>query len=276
MKPWQRALVFFVAWLIVLLPFLFWRGTWFGRPLRDSEISEYLRDNSKPRHIQHGLVQIGERMARARERGAQPSEGVAQWYPELVRLASHPVEEVRNTDAWIMGQDPSRAEFHAALLQLLDDSSFNVRSNAALSLVSFGDAAGHAQIVAMLQPMVVYGPSAGRVAAVAKPGEAIHEGTVLIKLESDAGETREVRTPISGRVKSVAVAVGGKPAAGAELATIEPGAEQTWEALRALYVIGTRDDLPLVRQYLTARPDLADRVRQQALNTEEEIRRRNP
>src|SRR5260221_8475391 len=77
LKPWQRALVFFVAWLIVLLPFLFWRGTWFGRPLRDAEVSEYLRDNSKPRHIQHALVQIGERMARSRERGAQPSAGVA-------------------------------------------------------------------------------------------------------------------------------------------------------------------------------------------------------
>jgi len=276
MKPWQRALVFFVAWLIVLMPFLFWRGTWFGRPLRDAEISDYLRDNFKPRHIQHALVQIGERMARSRERGAPPSEAVAQWYPELVRLASHPVEEVRNTDAWIMGQDPSRPEFHAPLLQLLGDSSFNVRSNAALSLVSFGDAAGHAQIVSMLQPIVVYAPSAGRVAAAAKPGEAIHEGTVLVKLQPDAGETREVRAPISGRVKSVAVSAGQQAAAGAEMAAIEPSAEQAWEALRALYVIGTRDDLPLVRQYVQARPDLADRVRQQALNTEEEIRRRNP
>ena len=69
----KRFLFFFVAWLIVLLPFLFWRSTWFGRSLSDSEVGEYLADNSKPRHIQHALVQIGERMTRR-----DPVEGAPQ------------------------------------------------------------------------------------------------------------------------------------------------------------------------------------------------------
>ena len=96
----NKLLFYLVAWLIVLMPFLFWRSTWFGRPLNDEEISSYLKDDKKPRHIQHALVQIGDRMSKGDTR-------VQQWYPDLVRLAKYPVEEVRNTDAWVMGQDTS-------------------------------------------------------------------------------------------------------------------------------------------------------------------------
>src|SRR5215467_13842574 len=111
-----RSKLFFylVAWLIVLMPFLFWRSTWFGRPLSDRDLGSYLKDDRKPRHIQHALVQIGDRMSRGDPR-------VRQWYPELVRLATYPVEEVRNTDAWVMGQDTSSADFHHALLEMLHD-----------------------------------------------------------------------------------------------------------------------------------------------------------
>jgi len=273
MKPWQRALFFLVAWLIVLMPFLFWRGTWFGKPLSDEEITQYLHDDSKPRHIQHALVQIGERIARARARGAPPATDVGRWYPELVRLAIYSVEEVRNTDAWIMGQDPSRAEFHATLLTMLHDQSPNVRSNAALSLVSFGDAAGHAQIVAMLQSNFVTSPASGIVRAIAKPGDPIRTGTVVAHLENSSGGL-DVRSPITGRIKSVAVRMGQQVAAGTILAGIDPGNDQAWEALRALYIVGTRDDLALVRQYEQPRDDMGERIRQQAIQTEEEILRR--
>ena len=58
------------------------------------------------------------------------------------------VEEVRNTDAWVMGQDTSGAGFHETLLKMLQDPSPMVRGNAALSLVRFGDATGRPQIVA--------------------------------------------------------------------------------------------------------------------------------
>ena len=85
----NRLLFFFVAWIIVLMPFLFWHSTWFGAPLSDSELTKYLHDESKPRHIQHALVQIGERMYRYK------MQRVQQWYPDLVRLSGHPVEEIR-------------------------------------------------------------------------------------------------------------------------------------------------------------------------------------
>src|SRR5262245_65032984 len=98
MSTRTRLLFYLTAWLIVLLPFLFWWNTWFGRRLPDKQITEYLRDDKRPRHIQHALVQVGERIMRG-------DATAVQWYPELVRLATHRVEEVRNTDAWVMGQD---------------------------------------------------------------------------------------------------------------------------------------------------------------------------
>src|SRR5438034_2632314 len=91
MSPRNRALFFLTAWLIVLMPFLFWWNTWFGRQLSDMQLNEYLHDEKKPRHIQHALVQIGERINKHDTR-------VSRWYPEVVRLAAYPVDEVRNTD----------------------------------------------------------------------------------------------------------------------------------------------------------------------------------
>src|SRR5262249_26897134 len=152
----NRLLLFLTAWLIVLMPFLFWWNTWFGRRLSDGQIREYLNDEKHPRHIQHALVQLGERMTRH-----DPT--ATRWYPEMSRLARHPVEEVRNTDAWVMGQDTLGADFHSTLLMMLRDSSAMVRGNAALSLVRFGDASGRPQIVALLLPARIVAPSAGRI-----------------------------------------------------------------------------------------------------------------
>src|SRR5947209_48981 len=182
MSPRNRALFFVTAWLIVLMPFLFWWNTWFGRRLPDKQITEYLQDEKHPRHIQHALVQLGERMG-------HHDAAAARWYPELIRLASHPVEEVRNTDAWVMGQDTSAPGFHEALLKMLQDSSPMVRGNAALSLIRFRDASGsrdasgRPQIVALLQPVHVLAPGGGRITDTARVGTAIHQGSIVAKLQ---------------------------------------------------------------------------------------------
>ncbi len=262
----NRLLFYAVAWFIVLLPFLFWRSTWFGRPLTDQQISEYLRDDSKPRQIQHALVQIGERMARG-------DKGAAQWYPEMVRLATHRVEEIRTTDAWLMGQDAAYPQFRDTLKAMLKDESQLVRSNAALSIVRFGDDAGHDQIVTMLQPTVVTSPRAGRVTAVAKAGTPINHGTMLAHI-SAGGEEMEVRAPITGRIRSVAVREDTDVAAGAELAVIEPGTEQVWEALRALYLIGRMEDIPVIKPFALDSPNYPERIVQQAKATEGAIKAR--
>jgi hypothetical protein len=266
MSPRNRTLFFVTAWLIVLMPFLFWWNTWFGRQLPDKQITEYLQDEKHPRHIQHALVQLGERMGRH-------DAGATRWYPELVRLAFYPVEEVRNTDAWVMGLDTSGPGFRETLLKMLQDQSPMVRGNAALSLVRFGDASGRLQIVALLQPARIIAPSAGRVTDTDKIGTAIHQGGLIAKLQ-DGQQTTELRSPISGRIGTLSVAPGSNVAAGAEVATVDPGDEQVWEALRALYLIGQPDDLPAIRPYQRELPEISDRLCQQALLTEKAIRDR--
>jgi biotin carboxyl carrier protein len=267
MSTRNRLLFFLVAWLIVLMPFLFWWSTWFGRHLSNPQITEYLNDDKHPRHIQHALVQLGERMARH-------DAAAEQWYPQLLRLAAHPVEEVRNTDAWVMGQDTSATAFHETLLKMLQDSSPMVRGNAALSLVRFGDAAGRPQIVALLQPARVAAPAAGRVIDIDKVGTSVRRGGLIAKLQT-AERTTEIRAPITGRIRSLFVASGASIAAGAEIAAIDPSSEQVWEALRALYLVGQPDDLPAIRTYERNVPEIPDRLREQAALTEKSIQSRS-
>jgi hypothetical protein len=304
MSRTQKILFFATGWLIVLMPFLFWWSTWFGRHLSDQQVNEFLHDDKKPRHIQHALVQMGERMGgeghaapgTTRQDKVAPDGAVRRWYPDLVRLADYPVEEVRNTDAWVMGQDTTGQGFHEALLKMLQDPSAMVRGNAALSLVRFGDATGRPQIVALLQPAEVrvpttgpIGPSAsqdlwsdkGRTASVvdtAAVGTSIREGGVVAKLNvavfTDGTGTVELRSPIAGRVRTMASQRGREVHPGDVVAIIDPSTEQVWEALRALYLVGQADDLAAIRPYERELPEISNDVRQQAVETEKAIRTR--
>jgi HEAT repeat len=267
MSRTQKILFFATGWLIVLMPFLFWWNTWFGRHLSDQQVAEYLQDSKKPRHIQQALVQISERMS-------HDDTAAKQWYPELVRLAGDPVEEIRNTDAWVMGQDTSGAGFHETLLKMLNDESPMVRGNAALSLVRFGDATGRPQIVALLQPARISASVDGRIVDADRPGTPIHRGGLLAKLTATAGGVPiEIRSPIPGRIRSVSQP-GANVAAGEEVAVVDPGTEQVWEALRALYVVGQLDDLAAIRPYERDLPDISNDVRREAAETEKAIQAR--
>jgi biotin carboxyl carrier protein len=280
MSRTQKILFFATGWLIVLMPFLFWWNTWFGRHLSDRQLNEYLHDDKKPRHIQQALVQLSERISKdvSSNNSSKDSAAAKQWYPDLLRLATYPVEEVRNTDAWVMGQDTSGNGFHDALLKMLSDSSPMVRGNAALSLVRFGDATGRPQIVALLQPAEITAPQSGRIIDADRPGTAVHQGGLLAKmttakLQTNQDQIVEIRSPIPGRIRSLAQ-TGANVAAGSEVAVVDPATEQVWEALRALYLIGQIDDLPAIRTYERDLPDISNDVRQQAIETEKAIRTR--
>ena len=127
--------ILILAILFVVSSFLAWYFTWFGRGLSDPEISNYLIDEKHPRHVQHALLQIEQRM----ERG---DHGVRKWYPQLVVLSGNAETEYRLTVAWLMGFDNQAKEFHEALLKLVQDAEPIVRRNAALALVRFKDNAG--------------------------------------------------------------------------------------------------------------------------------------
>lgn len=264
----QKILFFLTGWLIVLMPFLFWWNTWFGRHLSDQQLNAYLHDEKKPRHIQHALVQLGDRMSHG-------DANAKRWYPDLIQLASNPVEEVRNTDAWVMGQDTAGAGFHETLLKMLQDPSTMVRGNAALSLVRLGDATGRPQIVDLLQPAHIMASAAGRITDSDRPGTAIHQGGLIAKLApSNSSQIVEIRSPMPGRIRSVAQA-GAVLSQGAEVAIVDPATEQVWESLRALYLIGQPADLPAIRPYERDVPDISNDVRLQAQQTEKAILARN-
>ena len=146
-----------------------------------------------------------------------------------------------------------------------------VRGNAALSLVRFGDSTGRPQIVALLQPAQITAPATGIVVDADRPGTAIHQGGLVAKLKADeSSQPFEIRSPIPGRIHSV-VPTGAKVASGAEVAVIDPGSDQVWEALRALYLIGHPEDLSAIRPYERDVPDVSNDVRQQAQETEKAI-----
>src|SRR6516225_9828217 len=49
--------------LLVLVTFLFWYQTWFGRRLTAKEMGNYLSDTSAPHKTQHALSQLAQEMA---------------------------------------------------------------------------------------------------------------------------------------------------------------------------------------------------------------------
>jgi biotin carboxyl carrier protein len=260
----QRAylLITVFALLLVLFPFLFWYGTWFGRKLADATIGEYLADRAKPRHAQHALVQIGERMARH-------EAGVARWYPQVVELASSPLIELRQTSAWIMGQDHTYGPFHEALLKLIADPQPMVRRNAALALSNFGDPAARPELLAMLRPYTIVSPASGAVRYRLKLGEYVNPGTLV----AHVGET-EVRSPLPGEVRELNRREGSAASAGDPLVEISADKEHAWEALRALWTVGTREDLEDIQRYVRGIPGMPEKVQEQALLTAQAIQKR--
>ncbi len=172
-----------------------------------------------------------------------------------------------------MGQDTSGSGFHEALLKMLADPSLMVRGNAALSLVRFGDASGRPQILELLQPATVTAPRPGKVIDTSAVGTAIRQGGIVAKLQ-DGGQTTEIRSPITGRLRALSAQTGQTVTAGSDIATIDPGTEQVWEALRALYIVGQPDDIASISPYERELPDNPDHVRKQAVETEKAIRER--
>jgi hypothetical protein len=258
-----------LAALFIIAPFLTWYGTWFGRHLSDAEISEYLSDEKKPRHIQHALSQIEERMVKG-------DAGAKRWYPQIIALASSTVTEFRKTSAYLMGYDNKSEEFHAALIRLLEDVQPGVRRQAALSLVTFGDTRGRGELRAMLEPYTIAASADGLTGSVVSEGSAVREGTLMARIFTETGgETVvEVRSPLPGRIKSVTAREGAHVRAGDALFTIAPDSQFVWEALRALSLIGEREDLPFVERYAYGAEAVPEQVKQQAAQTARAIQGR--
>ncbi len=260
-----------LSFLFVLMPFLFWRATWFGLPLSDEEITRNLADGGHPRKVQHGLSQIADRIL-------SPDPGVRasarRWYPAVTAVAMNPHAELRLTAAWVMGQDNSSAAFHDALRSLLADINPMVRRNAALSLVRFQDSAGHDEIRAILEPYAVKAGAEGTLRQRLVPGDTLNPGTLLGRIEA-AGQKIEVRSEVPGSMGRWLVADGSPVLRDTPIAAIDPSAEEQWEALKALALIGQPEDLAVVESLARSRGELPDTIRKAAEQAARGIRQRS-
>ncbi len=262
-RPGRKAylLITLFASLLVLFPFLFWYLTWFGRKLSDSQIDRYFADKSSPRHAQHALVQIGERLTHHQD--------VSRWYPDVIAQSSSPSLELRQTAAWIMGQDPNYQPFHGALLRLIHDGQPMVRRNAALALAAFGDPASRTELLEMLRPFTITAPGAGTLRYRLKSGDYVNPGTLVAHVGG-----AEVRAAVPGEVR----ALDGNDAAavqpGDALADLTADKNHVWEALRALYLVGQPPDLEDVERYTRPIPGMPESVVRQAAVTAQAIQSR--
>ena len=135
--PNAYLLIALAALALVALPFLFWYATWFGRALNDAQL-----DNTSP------TAQAAARAACAgatRRTAVASSERFALVSASAGEAAS-PNVELRQTAAWIMGQDRAYQPFHEALSRLIHDPVVMVRRNAALGLAAFGDAGARPEL----------------------------------------------------------------------------------------------------------------------------------
>ena len=254
-----------VAALFIIVPFLTWYFTWFGRDLSDQEITSYLADERNPRHVQHALAQVE---ARIEKRDAS----VKKFYPQVIALTKSPTAEIRKTTAWVMGQDNSAEEFHRALLSLLNDSEPLVRRNAALQLVRFGDASGRPELRAMLQPFEAKSPLAGTVESLLPAGSKLSAGGLLARIQDSSGTVQEFRAPVAGAIRVLSVKERETILSGQTIAWLAPDRTTINDALRALAYVVTKDDLPLVES--CARADGSAETASQSSLTAKAIRAR--
>jgi len=259
--------ILILAGLFVAATFLAWYFTWFGRELSDADIAKYLADEKNPRHVQHALLQIQQRM----ERGDAAAK---TWYPQLITLSGSQETEFRLTVAWLMGFDNSATRFHDALLKLLNDSEPIVRRNAALALVRFNDGSGREELVSILKPYAVKTTASGVIASSLPEGATVARSTLLARIEQPGGKIVEVRSPLPGRIQKLFKTNGAQVAEGEELLDLNSDENSVWEALRGLSLIGAAADLPLIESYANS-SETSGRIREQAKSALSAIKSRN-
>ena len=197
---------------------------------------------------------------------------MAQWYPQVVRLACIPWTSAQYR---CLGDGPGyfRRRLSRSAAENAERSfAHGTRQCGALVGALWGrfrPAADCRSLATRPRKRAPVGKGDGH----SDCGTAIHQGGVIAKLQAD-GQSVEVRAPISGPLRDLYVQPGQTVTPGTEIAVVEPGDDQVWEALRGLYVVGQTEDLAAILPYERDVPENSDRVREQATLTEQAIRAR--
>ncbi len=247
-----------IAALLILVPGLFWWGTWFGKRLDDDALVERLSPDAKPRHVQHGISEIAMRLDEGRP-------GMQRWVDELVRASSRSEASVREAAAWAMQHDTARPEFAARLREMVtEDSSPIARRNAATSLSRFGDDTGLQVLREMLGNHGVLAPAAGTVTTTLAADDPVKQGMLAVRIDLGDGRSAEVRAALPGRVLDAVVEEGATVAAGDVLLVVAPAAGHVRNAIVALALVGQPEDVATLLSLADPRSGWPEDIRRQA------------
>ncbi|MAE75662.1 MAG: hypothetical protein CMJ85_02190 [Planctomycetes bacterium] len=263
----------------ILLPFVFWKQTWFGEALGAEDIITRIDAISGPntqqrdlRRAQHAIEQISKRVATHAKTGKGDPK---QFYAKVIALAGHEEAVIRETVAWLMGEDAKEPSFAKPLRALVADDQPIVRRNAALSLGKRRDLAALPVLRAMLLPFPIQAPAAGEIVGIVPSVYGVCRGVEIARIRTASGSVETVRTPVlGGKTGRVLASKGGTVAAGAIICSVMPSSREVFYALICLHEIGTAAELPLLKPYLEPSADYGRKVAEQAKRTRVAIEKR--
>jgi hypothetical protein len=125
----------------------------------------------------------------------------------------------------------------------------------------------------MLKPYVLKAPADGTVQSSMHEGTIVGRRTPLARIEQSDGKIVELRSPLPGRVNQIFKQNGSPITHDEDLLSLNSDEQSIWEALRALALIGTKEDLPIVQGYAESK-DASARVKEQASLTAKAINHR--
>ncbi|MGH7144279.1 MAG: HEAT repeat domain-containing protein [Planctomycetota bacterium] len=280
--------VWTVAIAMVVVPGIFWMMTWFGMRLNDTQTQEYLEaalvaPANNPdigpitRRALHALDEVSTRLS-------EGDSSAKNFFPLVVKISHHREPAVRRMAAWVMGDAPRSEMFHAALIDLTHDPDVLVRQNAGVALSKFNDPE-HARpvLLQMLEPYALTADHPGAVEQLVDTGTDLTEGMQVAVIHRAAapadaksaagGAPGSLLAPLSGRVMETQVKVGETVTAGQTICLIQPNPNQVFNALTALALVGTPDDLPRLQKFTLA--GNGDMIRGQAETAIQMIHARN-
>ena len=260
-----------LTFLFVLMPFLFWQATWFGRPLDDDQLQSSWPTPSIP-----AKSSMPSRRLPTASCPPTPPRAIrrAPFIPSRCASPRPAATNCRLTAAWVMGQDNTVPEFHQQLLhRLLRSATPWSAATPRWPWCASATPPAAAEIRAIAPALRHAAPQAGVLSERLKPGDAINPGTLLGHIAA-GGAKNEMRSQVPGTIHGWLVPDGATVAAGQPILLVDPSSAEVWEALRALYLIGSAGDLPLVAPFAQPLPGVPPNIRQQAEITAQAIRAR--
>ena len=220
---------------------LFWYQVTYSRRLDDDALLDALAPSSSVRQAEHGVEELTKRFE-------EHAPGMDRWVKLLIDASRRPEVPVRRTSAWAMQYGASRDDCASRLREMLaTDTDVTAQRNAACALSRAGDVTALPVLRSMISNYTVTAPLSGTVTSVLDLSRRAEQDGLIAKLELADGTSAEASSPVPGRVVAVHVARGAPVTVGAPLVDLAPDADHAMNGAMGLALVGTREDLALLR-----------------------------